>query len=267
MGKVVLGVIGCGNMGSAIVKGIVDKHILSPKNICLNDKCAEKARSLSKKTACPVKNVFEMLKEADFLLIAIKPQEFSTFSKEISNAVRPGTTVISIMAGVSINTIVQKFGKKLPVARVMPNLGAIVSESMTCISYNGKVPRKSFIKNIFGSIGKVIEVKENKMDAVTALAGSGPAYLFYLADSMIEAAREHGFDKKASDELVIQTLYGASVILRHTAHRAGSLIHKVASKGGTTEEALKVFNEGGKRALIKKAIHQAKKRSKELSRG
>ncbi|MEA3489175.1 MAG: pyrroline-5-carboxylate reductase [Candidatus Omnitrophota bacterium] len=259
-------IIGCGNMGGAIARGMVSRNIAPRDSIFLYDKDIEKMNTLAEETGCRRGDQARMVREADILVMAVKPQDFAEIFGKISDDIK-GQTIVSVMAGVSISAIIDRLDRENPVARAMPNLAASVGESVTCVSYNNLVSMKDEIEAIFAGIGKVIEVEERFMDAVTAISGSGPAYLFYLAGAMIEAGEESGMDKNAARDLVIQTLFGSAAFLKHSGDSPEKLIEKVASKGGTTEAALSVFDDKRLKDTLKAAIEKAKQRSEELSRG
>ncbi len=265
MKKCIIGVIGCGNMAGAIVRGMVSKNHVKPESILLCDKVIEKADCLSNETLCLRKDLAGVLSEADILLIAVKPQDLSCLLEEIAPDVKEHT-IISIAAGIGIGTILEKIGKRVPVVRAMPNIAAFVNESITCIAHNdmarGIIEE---VKIIFSGIGDVAEIEEGLFDSVTALSGSGPAYLFYLAGAMIDAGVNLGLSKDVSKKLVFQTLFGSSRLLKEDNISPKELIEKVASKGGTTEAALAVFDSEKFDDIIKKAITKAKARSEEIS--
>jgi pyrroline-5-carboxylate reductase len=266
MGNFTVGIIGCGNMGSAIVKGMVAKKVLSGDSIFLYDKDIQKSETLAGETGCALGELSQMVRGSDLLIIAVKPQDSEALFREIASDI-VDQTIVSVMAGVSIEVITGRLGKKVPVVRAMPNMAAVVSEGVTCIARNDLVKRIEEVKSVFTGIGGVVEIEEKLMDAVTALSGSGPAYLFYLAGSMIEAAVDMGIDERKAEMLVKQTLYGASCLLQGSDETPEKLIKKVASKGGTTEAALGVFREDGLKEIIKTAIKKAGERSGELSKG
>lgn len=266
MKDIALGIIGCGHMGSAIAKGIRDKGILPAEKVFLYDVDGGRAESLAGETGFQEGELSQMVRGCDSLLVAVKPQDFDSLAKEIKTDVL-SQTIISIMAGVRIERIIEKIGKDIPVVRAMPNMAACVEEAVTCISFNALVKDKAEESEIFTGIGKVLEIEEDLMDAVTAISGSGPAYLFYLAEAMIEAAQEAGMGEESAKELVLQTLYGSSLFLKDSGESPASLIKKVASKGGTTEAALNVFEEKDFKGIIKKAVEKARDRSSELSEG
>ena len=261
-----LGIIGCGNMGGAIARGIREKGILSGDKVFLYDVDGGRVSSLAAETGFQMGELSQMVRGCDFLLLAVKPQDFDSLLKNIKADI-VSQTIISVMAGVRIEKIIEKIGKNIPIARAMPNMAASVKEAVTCITFNSLVKDKSGINELFTGIGEVLEIEEGLMDAVTAISGSGPAYLFYLADAMIEAAKSEGISESEAKELVAQTLYGSSLLLKESSSSAGELIKKVASKGGTTEAALGVFDEKGLKSIIKEAVKKARERSSELSEG
>ncbi|MCK5450546.1 MAG: pyrroline-5-carboxylate reductase [Candidatus Omnitrophica bacterium] len=264
MKKNMLGVIGCGNMGGAIVRGLILKGIILPETILLNDKEPEKSAKLSKETGCGTMDLAGIIAVSDKIVLAVKPQDSNALFEIIGSGLID-QTVISIMAGVKIKTIKKKVGKDVSVVRAMPNLGALIYESMTGIAFGDKEHDREGVKKIFSGIGDVVEVDEASMDAVTAVSGSGPAYFFYLARSMIRAALDMGLDKDIAERLVRKTLFGASKFLVENPDDTDELIKKVASKGGTTEAALDVFDAKNLEKVIVNAIVRAKERSRELS--
>jgi len=268
MCKLKVGIIGCGNMGCAITRGIAGKNGFTAGNIFVFDKDEEKATRLAEETGVIRKGLADLVNEADILVIAVKPHDFEALANEMAEDITT-QTVVSIMAGVRIEVIDGKLGpEKVSVARAMPNIAASVGESVTCVAYNdGAIRIASEIRGIFSGIGEVVEMEEALLDVVTALSGSGPAYLFYLARAMMEAGREMGLTAATAEKLVTQTLYGSAALLKQKGLSPENLIHKVASKGGTTEAALSVLDKKDVTGIIKSAIKKAKERSKELSGG
>jgi len=259
-----LGVIGCSNMGSAIVRGVTKKGIIESENILINDEDTDKAASLASETGCRSAELPDLAGKADYLLFAVKPQDFDALADRIKDQIS-GQTIVSIMAGVTIEAITEKIGKETPVIRAMPNMAAFASSGVTCISCNKLVDDLQDVKDIFRAVGEVMEVEEDDLDAVTAISGSGPAYLFFLADAMISAGEKSGLSREKAEELVKQTLYGSSVLLKDSKDLPSELIGKVASKGGTTEAALSVLKDRDVKGAIIEAVIKAKKRSEELS--
>lgn len=260
-----IGIIGCGNMGSSIACALVEKGGVLPQEISLYDTVIAKKDVLAEKIGCQKKDLTDLVKSSGILVIAVKPQDFDNLAGKISRNIKDSHILVSIMAGIKTRTIAEKIGKNIAVARAMPNMAAVVRESMTGISYNAKVRNRDEVRAIFTCMGKVIEIEERFMDAVTALSGSAPAYLFYLAYSMMEAGESFGLDEKNVKELVVQTLYGAALLMRDSGSMPKDLIKKVASKGGTTESALLVLEERKVKDAIKEAVAKAKKKAGELS--
>lgn len=247
-----LAVIGAGNMGSAIIKRIGKNY-----KIVVSDADPNKFRSLN------IRNNRRAVKNADIIILAVKPQNMDLVLNEIRGAVNPKQLVISIAAGIKTRSIEYKIGK-IPVVRVMPNTPILAGMGMSALC-KGRYVKLKHIRiahRIFSSMGKVITVKENKMDAITAISGSGPAYVYLFIESLIKSA----VNLRVPKDIVIQTLKGAITLLEKTAKLPEELCKQVTSPGGTTEAALKVFQEEGFAKIIDKAIRAACKRSKELSR-
>ncbi len=268
MDNINIGIIGCGNMGSAIASGIISMNITEDNSLFVFDKIVDKSNYLAEKNKCSICSQDDLIKKADYIILSVKPQDFDSLVGEIGQKL-DGQTIISIMAGVSICTIKEKLHKVSQIFRVMPNMPADICESISCIASDEAADEKKleFVKKIFSGIGKVIETEEKFMDAITAISGSGPAYLFYLAEAMISAAKQQDMDDEMAKKLVFQTLYGAAKYLREKDADPSKLIQKVASKGGTTEAALSVFAEKECGAIIVEAIKKAKLRSEEISKG
>jgi pyrroline-5-carboxylate reductase len=266
MNDLKIGIIGCGNMGGAIVRGMVTKGVAKGEDIYLNDKDVNKSSSLAGQTGALDEDLCFVMTKSDIIIVAVKPQDSDHLWEGIVSELA-GQTIISVMAGIKISAIAEKLGKEVPIARAMPNMGAFVGEGATCLSYNTLVNRKEEVRSIFSSIGEVFEVDEKAMDAATAISGSGPAYLFYLAGAMISAGLKAGLDKGIVSRLVEQTLLGSSMLLKESKDSPEELISKVASKGGTTEKALSVFDQENLASIVEKAIQKAKERSEELSKG
>ena len=271
MAKIInsLGIIGCGNMGTAILKSIKSKKKLKVNDIHVFDKDTAKAESASGQYgAHNVSSCRDVIQKSGIIILAVKPQDSKALLDEIAAYLDSSKLVISIMAGVKTETITQAVKKDIPVARVMPNMAAYVGKAVSGISYNRfvKPEHKEKVKAIFSSIGKAVKVNEDMQDAITALTGSGPAYFFYFVESLIEAAvKELGFSDKQAIKLVKLTMEGSIALLKKHKLSPEELRSRVTSKGGTTEAAVKVFEDNKMKEIINKALLAAKNRSKELS--
>lgn len=261
-----IAVVGTGNMGAALVKGLVEKSVYS-QNISIFDADKKKMEALRK--SCSVKAAKSnrlCVTLADVVILAVKPQILPEVIQDISTAVSKDTLVISIAAGVSMTKIESAFKKPVCLIRVMPNMPALVGSGMSAYSLgrHANTKHRRLAEAILSAFGEVALVPEKSIDLVTALSGSGPAYFFLLAEKMIEAAYELGMKVDLAKKLVYQTAFGSGRILSQTDDDPEDLIARVASKGGTTEAALKMFQKKGFGKIVQDAVKAAYKRSLEL---
>lgn len=249
-----IAVIGAGNMGSAIIKGIRKKYRITVSDIDQN-----KLRGLN------IKDNRKAVKDVDIIVLAIKPQNMAPVLEEIKGIVKPSQLVISIAAGIKTRKIENRLGK-IPVVRVMPNMPLLVGMGIGALC-RGRYAKYSHIKDA-GRIfpGFIFIKKESLMDAVTAISGSGPAYVYLFIESLIKSAVRLGLSKDDAETLVYQTLKGAIALLEKSGKPPEELRRQVTSPGGTTEAALKVFQKKGFSKIIEKAVNAACKRAKELSK-
>ncbi|MBF0252251.1 MAG: pyrroline-5-carboxylate reductase [Candidatus Omnitrophica bacterium] len=261
-----IGVIGCGNMGSAIIDGIVRKKVFNSHDIYVYDIDSTKIDNIIRKYGINAGELNEIVNISDIVLLAVKPQESGNIFFDIKVSLDSTKTIVSIMAGVKLFTMNKALGENIAIVRAMPNLAAVIGESMTSYACNDHVKNKDIINKLFSAIGSAREVKEELLDAVTALSGSGPAYVFFLADALISAGIKAGLSEEDSYELAIKTIAGASSYLVRSGKNPSDLVKAVASKGGTTQAALNHFEEKQVKNTIIEAIQKAKERSIELSK-
>jgi len=261
-----LGIIGCGNMGSALAKGILSKKVLPFNSIYLSDKDAGRIRPLYKKFGIRISTNEEIAKKCTFIIVAVKPQDSKKLFHSISSLLDSSTNIISIMAGVTISKIESLVNKKVALTRAMPNMAALAGKGMTCVSYNKAVKQKAMIQKFFSAVGDVMEIEEKHMDAVTAVSGSGPAYFFYLAEALAETAVKLGIKREKAVKLAAATLVGSGALLDDLKLTPEALIARIASKKGTTEAALSVLKSKRFKDIVAAAVNAAAKRSKELSK-
>ncbi len=264
-----IGVVGAGNMGKAIVKGLVERSVY-PQNISIFDLDVKKINAIKKESHVKLaKSNRQCASLSDVVILAVKPKDIPQVAAEIASVLGKETLVISIAAGVTIAKIEGYFKKPVSLIRVMPNMPALVGSGMSAFSVGrhatGK--HKKIAEGILSAIGEVVETPERMLDLVTAVSGSGPAYFFLLAEKLIEAAYEMGMKVDVAKRLVYQTAFGSGKVLAQSGEDPEVLIERVASKGGTTEAALKVFQKQGIGKIIQDAVKAAYKRSKEISRG
>jgi pyrroline-5-carboxylate reductase len=267
MHKMKIGIIGCGNMGQALIRGIITKAYLSRKHIWVSDKDSHKLNVVDRQFNINTTNSNNSLaKKCDVVIFAVKPQDLDIVIKELVLSLQ-GKLVISICAGVTIQSLEQRLGKT-PIIRGMPNMPAFISQGITAISL-GKYTRakhKKVALKIFSCIGETVEIKEALMNAVTAISGSGPAYFFYLTQRLIETAQELGISQRIAQRLALKTALGSVMLLNRTKESARILRERVTSKGGTTEAAFDVFKKRRLDHILACAFKSAAKRAKQLEK-
>lgn len=247
-----IAIIGLGNMGCAIRDGMLKKKLIDKSQLFVSNK-----QSTNK----------IVVNQSKILIIAVKPQVIKTVLEEIKNVISKHKLIISIAASVEIKKIKQILGKKQKIIRVMPNLCAKVNQSISCWVKSEEVNNNDVVifKKIFRSIGQEIEIKnENLLDQITVISGSGPAYLFYLAELLEKSAIKIGLGKRLAKNLVTQTFYGSINLLRKSQESPEILRENVTSKGGVTEAAFKVINQSKFEDVFTKAVNSAYKKAKQL---
>jgi pyrroline-5-carboxylate reductase len=262
-------VIGAGNMGLTYAEGMSKSKLLKKKNIMVLDNSEEKLKELHKKAHF---DTFEKLEDcvpnADIIFIAVKPFHAVNVFESLKPLVQPEQVIVSIMAGVKIDTIQELTGLE-KVVRAMPNLPAQIGKGLTSFVISPQVSRIEMltIESLLDTTGKSIQVTSEKLiDASTGISGSGPAYVFYFMQSMMEAALKMGFSKKDSTVLVSQTFLGAIELFNQSNISPNSWMEKVASKGGTTRAALDSMEDNNVNELIKDAAFAAFNRAVELGK-
>jgi pyrroline-5-carboxylate reductase len=262
-----LGIIGAGNMGGAIARGALERGLFGPENVVLCDVVSEKARELARELHIQtLESALEVAREASIVLIAVKPQTMEECLVEIKEAIERTKLIISIAAGITTGFIENRLGENVRVVRVMPNTPALVGAGATAICAGGRAGENDLdeAEKIFAALGKVYRFDEALIDAVTAVSGSGPAYLFLFAECLQKAAIAAGLPESEAPGLVAQTLFGASKLLMESSDTASSLREKVTSPGGTTEAALAIFADRGFERSVIAAVEGALVRAKEL---
>ena len=262
----ILSVLGFGNMGQALVRGVLDAELFAPSQIRVYDIDSTKQETAVGWKLTVVPSMEELGEQADYLLLAVKPQNMDEALRTLRPAIRPQTLVISIAAGISIKYIQDRLGTDIRVVRVMPNIAATVKEGAAgiALSANCLPPDSRIARNFFDAVGTAVMTSEESLHAVTALSGSGPAYFFYMVECLIQAAVKEGLSQKQAETLAVQTIVGSAKLLQESGESPGTLREKVTSKGGTTAAALGVFFEKGLEDIIYRAFRKAMKRSQEL---
>lgn len=263
-----LGVIGCGFMADCILRGAVLSDFLRAKKVIVSDVDMDKLRAENENLGVFFTQDNRYVAEnSEFLLFAVKPQDFPAIAKQLEGILPP--KIISIMAGVKKGYIKNSLGVGIMrVARCMPNLPCSIGSGMMGVDmsdFNGNTDDTEFIETLFNCMGTVLSVPESKMDAVTGISGSGSAYVFMFIDSLIKAGVEQGLTEDEATTLAIQTVYGAAEMAGSSDKPISELIKRVCSKGGTTIEAVKVLESDNFAGIISDAVKACVKRSEELS--
>lgn len=258
-----IGIIGGGNMGAAILAGIRGNYAVS---VCEQDR--GRRRFLKRAFHMTAKDLKTVAAQSDVVILAVKPQQFDEVLREVRAYLTKGRLVISIAAGITCRYIEQRLGADVRVIRAMPNLPAQIGEGMTGICKGKRATEQDMrlVRRLFDCVGKTVVVKEQWMDAVTAVSGSGPAYLFLVVESLQKAAVSLGLKKDLSEQLVAQTLKGSLALLEKSKEDAGVLRARVTSKGGTTQAAMDVFLKNKFGEIFEQALRAAAKRAGELSK-
>ena len=262
-------VIGAGNMGLTYARAMSRSKLLNKRNLMILDNSPEKLQSLKKISQF---DVYDRLEDcvpiADLIFIAVKPYHSEELFQKIKLLAKAGQIVISIMAGITIATIQEGLGLQ-KVVRAMPNLPAQVGKGVTSYTASDAVSRIELltIENLLDTTGKSLKVSSEKyIDASTGISGSGPAYVFYFMQSMMEAALKMGFSANDSKLLVSHTFEGAVKLFNQSDLSPNKWMERVASKGGTTRAALDSMEDNNVKELIKDAAYAAFNRAIELGK-
>ena len=266
--KGVVAIFGAGVMGETLLAGLIRAGM--PKDrLLITEKRSERAKELHKKHGVSVVSNIEAAAKADVLVLVVKPQDMGSVVGEIAEAVTKKQLVVSLAAGITTAFIESRMGEGIPVIRVMPNTPALVDQGMSAVSAGSaaKPAHVATASALMASVGKVLEVPEKQQDAVTAISGSGPAYVFYVVEAMIEAGVLLGLPRATATELTVQTLVGAAAMLSETGEHPTVLREQVSSPAGTTMAALRQLDDHKVRAAFLTAMEAARDRSRELAAG
>ncbi len=268
MEKKRIAIIGGGNMGMALARGILQTKWATPEKMMIAEPLKEKLvaiKGLAKGFNASHSNI-EAAKWANVILLSVKPQIMAHVLEEIRPAVDSNKLVISVAAGITTSFIEKKVGDKVPVVRAMPNIAAVVRESATAVC-PGKFATEDHLstaRSIFESVGIVVDVEEELMDAVTGLSGTGPMYVFQILEGLSDAGVKVGLSRDTANVLAVQTLIGSSKLIKETKEHPAKLKDLVTSPGGTAISALHSLEKNGLKALLIDAVEVAAKRSSEL---
>ncbi len=265
-----VGFLGAGNMGEALIKGLLAAKLVPADAIFATDVRPERLKELDRQYGIQLSSDnADLVRRADIVILAVKPQIMDAVAAEIAPVVTRRKLLISIAAGVATDKIRARLHKDSRLIRVMPNTPALVLEGVTAIAKaDGLEPGDLDVaREIFGAVGRVVVLGEELLDAVTGLSGSGPAYVAIVIESLADGGVRMGLDRATAMTLATQTVLGAAKLLLETGLHPGALKDMVSSPGGTTIAGIAALEEGGLRTTFIKAVERATQRSRELGQG
>ncbi len=260
-----IAILGGGKIGEALLSGLL-RGGRTARDVIVSEKYAERAAYLHTQFGVEVTDVASAVKQANTLILAVKPQDIDSLLAEVADVVGADHLLVSVAAGVTTARIERALPAGVAVVRCMPNTPALVDEAMTAVSAGSHADEAHLVvaESLLGSVGRVVRVPESQLDAVTALSGSGPAYFFFLVEAMIDAGILLGLPRTLAAELIVQTAVGAATMLRDSGEHPVQLREAVTSPGGTTIAAIRELEIHGVRAALLAAIEAAAMRSREL---
>lgn len=261
-----LGIIGCGKMAYALVKGIHNRPTLEVGGILVNDINTSRTALFATEFKSAAMEQWELVNKSTIIILAVKPQQVADVLIQTRDAWTEDKLVVSIAAGIKTSTIEELLDKPIPVVRIMPNTPCLVGAGV-CAYCPGKYARLEdleLVGNIFSTMGAALLMEEKSMDAVTAVSGSGPAYAFLVVEAMMNAAVQIGLDINTARQLVLKTIEGSIKMLEDTGEHPAVLREQVCSPAGTTIAGIRQLEAGGLRAAFFSAIEKAYLRSIEL---
>ncbi len=263
-----LGFFGAGKMATAIARGLIDKHIWCAKRMAAVDVAPQARADFTAATGVFCGDIPQALVErSDIIVLAVKPQQAREAAASVAGTLGD-RLLISIAAGLTIARLADWFDHRR-IVRVMPNTPATVGQGMAVYACAEAATGsdRELTKEIFGAVGRVREAPESTLDAVTALSGSGPAYIFELIEALTQAGAAVGLDRELALELTLQTVLGSVAMVQQKVGDPEALRNAVTSPGGTTEAGLRVLRENGFREMLKQTVRAARDRSAELASG
>ncbi|KMJ59370.1 pyrroline-5-carboxylate reductase [Bacillus sp. LL01] len=265
----VIGFIGAGSMAEAMISGIVASEIIPAYNVVVSNR-SNIDRLIELENKYGVRGVMKqdlMMEELDIIVLAMKPKDIEIALASLKDQLNPSQLLLSVLAGVSTSYMEEGLNPGQPVIRVMPNTSSMIGESATAISAGKHVSMDDIVdtKVILETIGKVYSIEEEQMDVFTGVAGSGPAYFYYLMEHMEKTAKDAGLDEDVTRDVVAQTILGAAKMMQTNNEEPASLRKKVTSPNGTTAAGLEALSDNGGGKAISAAIKGAAERSKEIS--
>ena len=262
-----IGFVGCGNMATAIIKGIIKKQIIKEENIMASAKTKTTLERVQRELGIKVSmDNSEVVKNSDIVVLAVKPQYYQAVIEQIKDTVSDNHIIISIAPGKTLAWLQDCFGKNVKLVRTMPNTPALVGEGMTGACRNEYVTDEDYatVLQILGSFGEVETIPENLMDVCVSVSGSSPAYIYILIEAMADGAVADGMPRAQAYKFAAQSVLGSAKMVLETGKHPGELKDQVCSPGGTTMEAVRVLEEKGFRSSVIEAMKACVRKARGL---
>ncbi len=262
----VIALLGVGKLGEALLSGLLRSG--QPADRLLGAERHEaRAAEITRRYGVATPDPVTAAAQADVVVLAVKPQDMRALLAEIAGALRPATLVVSVAAGITTRVIERELAEGTPVVRVMTNTPVFVDKAMSAVSAGSCATQAhvALVEELLSHVGKVVRVPESQQDAVTALSGSGPAYVFFLVEALIDAGILLGLPRAVAHELIVQTLVGSAAMLAESGEHPVLLREAVTSPGGTTIAAIRTMEDHGVRAAMLAAVEAAHDRSRQLA--
>ncbi|ACN98738.1 pyrroline-5-carboxylate reductase [Sulfurihydrogenibium azorense Az-Fu1] len=258
-----VGVIGCGNMGEAIIKGLIEKAGINSTSIVVNDINKERQNYIVEKYNVAGSDIRKVVNLSEIVFLVVKPKDLQDSLESIKDLFKENQILISVLAGVKIEKIKSIVEKPL-VVRIMPNTPALIGEGVIGVSFEKDTEKKQEIIDLLKGLGEVFEVKEELLDVITGLSGSGPAYVFTFIDALAQGGVKMGLPYQDALKIATQTVLGAAKLLKETGEHPAVLRDTVSSPAGTTIYGLHELEKKNFKDAVISAVETATKRSKEL---
>ncbi len=261
-----IGFVGAGNMGQAILKGLINSGI-SQSDLVAITKTVESSQKIASDFRVNSSNQIEEIKDCDVVFIGVKPQNITEVLPEIKKSLKDNALLISLAVGIKTENLEKTFENNVKVIRAMPNTPALVGKGVTGLAKGKNATDKDLeiAQKLFSSVGKVVVVDENLIDVIAAASGSGPAYYFYVTEAITQAAIELGLSKDVAEVIVNNTFIGSAHLFENSSEKISELRNKVTSPKGTTLAALENLDQNNFKEIWKKALQAAINRANEIS--
>ncbi|WP_054957372.1 pyrroline-5-carboxylate reductase [Paenibacillus dakarensis] len=262
---------GAGSMAEAIVRGLTSRSVMRPENIMMLNR-SNKQRLLELQDRYGIKGnndpqeKIEILKSSPVIVLAMKPKDAAKVLKELGPLLSEDQLIVSVIAGLSIQTTQNLLGKNQPIARTMPNTSSSIGLGSTGISFSKEINEgmRHLVMTLFEAVGDVTVIEEEKMDILTGISGSGPAYFYYMMEAMTAAGIRGGLTAEQSRELTLQTILGAARMVQVTGENPSALRAKITSPNGSTQAALETLDQGDFFETVIAAVNRCAERSREM---